>query len=1082
MFKKTVFCSFCRGLQRTLFASVVCFLSVFSTAFAYDFWVKIDGESATFSFSISAAGVFTVNCGNDANDVLSTSSNLEPPMGQDMNGDYTISRGYNTNSTTYTCNYSSTGNGAKYVKFSGNAYGYDNSSYVYDNNSPQQFPAIKFDDAYQITEIGGDLTAIFNHISSGSCNPSNGNTCYPSFSGTFEGAQITQIPSSLFASLASSSWLGYPHYMFYQTFKDCVELVSVPDGLFSHISRSGEYMFYETFFGCYGLTSIPSDLFAHFSEPKAHMFQETFYLNYDLSSTGVPNENYISPTLFHQNMQIQSVADFMTDIFYSASSLAYECPENYYQYMTGYESYWDGAVSCLPCPPGTYSAQGSTSMSDCKCHNYGATDPDKYFLGYPETGSTGTMINNAISEEGSNHNSLYATFSYGDVYVDGICSVTPGGMDIVGIPDTTQTGPYCWCRVTRFDLSGGQSSLFSEGDSYWVFHAHNGCEQAACESDCEESVYGVDNSLFRRSLYTNYHCPVYYPIDYSCNDKTLPGANNNNNSMGDVLLAGSTVPVPDPNLQCNEISGYSIIGWYCGVHGLDADFNDVYTYANMSVANTHQYANMNVETPSIFGVDEYHPSIQMSGNIVLNQGISCRAIWQKDPTCPAYILGVASGDSNAENINHNGTYGSSGVSADVVQFVNQASQMDYQIRFETIASSTYGLMNIAGNPSSNSSGDNCWCRVTQYDKDGTGNFQTLNNMPWVFAGIRNGNNNNCSTFCGNAFATSSQFRTTAYTTNICSFTISYNCNGGNGGPLLPTTTDGLNYTLGHTASECGTLSNPNCYLDTTGYVTGGTSVSGDAWSCLPAGGNQSDYLTSSSGTLPVASNYTCVAQWYCCPAGQILNSAGNGCVARKVQLEWDSNGGTSVNNTSYCSYGSTTNPGNINNINQPSKPGYSFKAWLVKRWRSCSFFGANPSLSSSQYCAENADSTCYENDSMINCSDSLFDDLTPGQWKARFNYGTIYGLAQCSVTGGGLGETKNTIDSSVGGNCWCAASSYSPNPTGNTGDACTFDSPVWILLAPDGTVESCNQGCAKICAGTLGVGNLDFRKLFFDAY
>lgn len=849
-----IFRNFCRCFVCALFA-LCC---VCSAAWAdYPFSVKTAdlNPGDVFVFTISAKGSFDVDCG--------TGGTLS---GTGVNGT-AIDRSLITTNDTYTCTYSS--GGSKIVRFDGTATGYN-----YDDGNGIPVPAIKFI-SYGVEEVYGDLTAVFGGVQN--CYAQ----CYPPFVRTFEYADITQIPGTLFASIDNY----YGDYMFYNTFYNCAYLQSVPEGLFDSVTGGGAHMFDSTFAYCSRLESIPSNLFANISSVAPYMFYQTFSGDYELNYTGVPNgENYLSPTLFYRLFEQSphpDATDLMTDIFDAGFNLAYECPENYYQYITGYESYWNGVVSCLPCPLGTHSAAGSTSISQCLCDNILETEPDVYLLDSPESTSG---INLGLAGTAGSEASLPVAFNYGTVYLDSICSVTPGVTDVFGFPDTTQTGPYCWCRVTQFDPAGGGSVQFGENDSYWVFLAPNSdCMNGlSCDRECQGLVSKEPSYLLRQSLYTTYQCPVYFEIIYDCNNDTNSHPNiNNGDSDSDIVLAGETVVVPESSLNCNVPNGFSLTGWYCSYSGEEE--NDV----TLSVVSPWSLSNLAVHEHNVFG-DASHPEAPLSGSFEIEHNTLCKAILQHDYSCNGgatpreYTLEVLKTDASAEDLSHNGDSVVGGTNDGVVQFHqivgDASSQMYYQIRFEARASSTAGIMNFAGTPSTNS-GNNCWCRVTEYDKDGTGSFQALNNMayemPWVFAGIKTGSTS-CLTMCDNQFMGSQQFRDVAYTTKSCpqNHTISYNCNGGSGGPLSYTTTNGLNYTLEHSASECGTLT--NCYLN----INGEHNVSGDAWVCYPNGENpvgSNEFIVSSSGTLPVEENYTCYAQWMCCQAGEVLNSAGNGC-------------------------------------------------------------------------------------------------------------------------------------------------------------------------------------------------------------
>jgi hypothetical protein len=73
---------------------------------------------------------------------------------------------------------------------------------------------------------------------------------------------------------------------------------------------------------------------------------------------------FVPPELFAgiDNKNYQSGP--MSRIFID-SGIVTQCPENYYQYITGFEVDWDGRVSCVPCPFGLTSPAGSTDVKQC---------------------------------------------------------------------------------------------------------------------------------------------------------------------------------------------------------------------------------------------------------------------------------------------------------------------------------------------------------------------------------------------------------------------------------------------------------------------------------------------------------------------------------------------------------------------------------------------------------------------------------------------------------------------------------------------------------------------------------------------
>lgn len=355
-------------------------------------------KDSTFSFSMSAKGTFVVDCGDGG--VLSSSAN-------DITNNNTISRD-NTTAATYTCTYSTSGE--KTITFDGVATGYSTSTNPYvaaisfanntkiaslAGNLSSVFPSLggnngqiprfyqtfmgcsnltsiatglftnitsstdglfyeTFKNCSRLTEIPGDL---FENITYGASNL---------FNGTFFGCtSLNNIPEQLFAHITSGG-----HEMFGSTFSGCSKLTSIPEDLFASIQTHGLYMFRKTFLGCTGLTALPKRLFASVKDSMSNMFYQTFaYCN------GL--RGYIPPTLFEGLIANESpdANDFMTYIFLTNGNVGLDatCPDGYQQFITGYEGYWNGKVSCtdgIICNKGEYLKANQTVCSDCSSEYY----------------------------------------------------------------------------------------------------------------------------------------------------------------------------------------------------------------------------------------------------------------------------------------------------------------------------------------------------------------------------------------------------------------------------------------------------------------------------------------------------------------------------------------------------------------------------------------------------------------------------------------------------------------------------------------------------------------------------------------
>jgi uncharacterized repeat protein (TIGR02543 family) len=338
----------------------------------------------TFKFSLSAAGAFTVDCGVDG-----ALSGNAVPGGVILRND--------TTNTVYTCTYST--GGAKTIVFDGTATNYNNT---YQDSSNNYYAAITFSGTNadnttetltptKIASVSGNLSAIFPYISGNSASGAQ-----PRFYRLFNGAtNLTTVPDTLFANYTTGATK-----MFRITFGTCTGLTSIPAGLFSGIKTGATYMFDSTFYGCTGLTSIPADLFSGITTGASDMFHSTFYGCTGLTSipaglfsgittgatymflatfynctglTSIPadlfsgittGENYmfwstffgctnltgyIPPSTFAGLIANGSpTAGDMWMSAFGSPKLATSCPAGTVQFVTGYESRWNGKVSCVP--------------------------------------------------------------------------------------------------------------------------------------------------------------------------------------------------------------------------------------------------------------------------------------------------------------------------------------------------------------------------------------------------------------------------------------------------------------------------------------------------------------------------------------------------------------------------------------------------------------------------------------------------------------------------------------------------------------------------------------------------------------
>ena len=332
---------------------------------------------ATPTFTRSASRLFSSSVPSIKSSSRSTDT--------DVTSGTEIYREDNTNLTAYACIYST--GGEKTIRFGGRATGYTDA----DLSSAGEMATTIIFDSRKISDIDGSLSAIFPNF-----GPNNGE--HPMFFGTFanmwgngESSPLTSIPDTLFSGYTT----GAP-YMFAMTFNGS-SLTSIPENLFANITTGAEGMFLSTFAGCENLTSIPENLFANITTGAEGMFLGTFtecenlrsipenlFANITTAADGMfvgtfamcsNLTGFVPPTLFAgliengspmpEMMAQSSLLSNQTVSVFVETSMDTECPENYYQYITGYEDYWDDRVSCKPCPNGGTSPAGSTSVDQC---------------------------------------------------------------------------------------------------------------------------------------------------------------------------------------------------------------------------------------------------------------------------------------------------------------------------------------------------------------------------------------------------------------------------------------------------------------------------------------------------------------------------------------------------------------------------------------------------------------------------------------------------------------------------------------------------------------------------------------------
>ena len=166
---------------------------------------------------------------------------------------------------------------------------------------------------------------------------------------------LVDIPATLFSGINTSAY-----QMFNQTFRNCSSLTEIPGTLFQNIKgESAQEVFSGTFANCTSLTSVPNGLFKNITgKPAEYAFYGVFYECTNLTGT--------VPVDLFENLDSADYVSGPMEFIFNGTNLDTQCPSGTYQYITGFESDWDGHVACTPCPTAhPNSAAGSTSETQC---------------------------------------------------------------------------------------------------------------------------------------------------------------------------------------------------------------------------------------------------------------------------------------------------------------------------------------------------------------------------------------------------------------------------------------------------------------------------------------------------------------------------------------------------------------------------------------------------------------------------------------------------------------------------------------------------------------------------------------------
>ena len=217
--------------------------------------------------------------------------------------------------------------------------------------------------------------------------------------------------------------------------------------------------------------------------------------------------------------------------------------------------------------------------------------------------------------------------------------------------------------------------------------------------------------------------------------------------------------------------------------------------------------------------------------------------------------------------------------------------------------------------------------------------------------------------------------------------------------------------------------------------------------------------------------------------------------ANTIQLHWY-NGDTEIQNVASesqsCVYdGTLTPPATI-----PTKTGYTFKGWRVRQAsggqqaQQCGLSHVDTSI----YADWDLDHIAWQSgytvaqaidDEEIGPGTDHSSELSNGEWRIIFSYGTVKGMSKCSGLSGDNNNwtwsdpsraTISELTSAGNGKyCWCAATSYTPDG----GTQCNIASPSWVFgRGAYGSASECALYCAINCASIVDNYD-DFRRALF---
>lgn len=412
-------------------------------------------------------------------------------------------------------------------------------------------------------------------------------------------------------------------------------------------------------------------------------------------------------------------------------------------------SYYPSVLSTLSVSTNGTGACYAKSLDGGEDHSSGGVDASRY--GLTMAGEWGT------------------SFSYGSIRGTSLCSSATGTQYAVGLPNLTQRGNNCWCRVTGFIPTGGQAQTIST--SSWVYGLANQ-DITLCESECSywcattvgessnarvamfeqpiqssvASAYGFisDNVVLSENVNSfNLTAPGTWGVDFG--DNKIIGV-----SMCDSVTAGNKGDFGRPSGDNNGDACWCRVTDYIKSGTSVSATSSEWVYHSKDGACKTQCAKdcarsladttSVVHTNMLFGVRASNPT---------GSCVPVPYLWSVDTS----IDGDESG-----SLGNNGTTHSNEVTYGLTNPGTWGVTFDYGVVLgESSCSSVVGSNDLsvsgANTMSTTDTGSYCWCRVTEHNPDDGNPIQSLTSSSWVFVQDFESDNEACASRCASRCAT-----------------------------------------------------------------------------------------------------------------------------------------------------------------------------------------------------------------------------------------------------------------------------------------------------------------------------------------